>query len=174
MVREKRIGQTVIRVLEGDLTEQIVEAVVNAANNKLIMGGGVGGALKRRGGREIEDEAVAKGPIAVGEAITTGAGRLPAQYVIHAAVMGLDFKTDAQKIRTALVRTLKLAEEMSISTLALPALGTGVGRFSIASAAEVMLSTTAEHVRERTSSLREVIFCLFGPEAYQVFSQALA
>ncbi|MCM8763108.1 MAG: macro domain-containing protein, partial [Candidatus Omnitrophica bacterium] len=97
-----------IKVIEGDITDLAVDAIVNAANNKLVMGGGVAGAIKKKGGKEIEEEAVKKGPIKIGEAIETKAGRLKAKYVIHAATMGLDFKTDEIKIRNSCANSLKL------------------------------------------------------------------
>ncbi|MEM3087272.1 MAG: macro domain-containing protein [Halobacteria archaeon] len=90
-----------IELFQGDTTALEVDAIVNAANNRLLMGAGVAGAIKRRCGQEIEDEGVRKGPIPVGEAAVTGAGRLKARYVIHAAVMAMDFQTDAKKIRDA-------------------------------------------------------------------------
>src|SRR5262245_38949080 len=92
------IGDAAIETKQGDISQAQVDAVVNAANNHLWMGSGVAGALKRAGGSDIEREAVAKGPIAVGEAVVTGAGTLPARYVIHAAAMGLDLITDRSKI----------------------------------------------------------------------------
>src|SRR3990170_7908766 len=99
-----------IEVLRGDITKLELDALVNAANNRLWMGGGVAGALKRAGGPEIEAEAIKKGPIPIGEAVVTGAGKLKAKYVIHAAVMGQDLQTDATKIRQATVNSLKRAE----------------------------------------------------------------
>ena len=88
-----------IEILKGDITKLEVDAIVNAANNRMLMGGGVAGAIKRAGGKVIEDEAVKKGPIPIGEALVTKAGNLNAKYVIHAAVMGMDFRTDAEKIQ---------------------------------------------------------------------------
>src|SRR5437660_8004179 len=99
-------------VVEGDITKLEVDAIANAANDRLWMGAGVAGAIKRAGGEEIEREAVAKGPIAIGDAVATGAGDLPARHVIHAAVMGQDLVTNAFAIRTATRRTLEVAEEL--------------------------------------------------------------
>jgi O-acetyl-ADP-ribose deacetylase (regulator of RNase III) len=119
-------------VQQGDITRVKADALVNAANNHLWMGGGVAGALKREGGPEVEAEALAKGPIPVGEAAVTTAGRLPARYVIHAAVMGQDLRTDADKIQRATRNSLLRADEIGIKTVAFPALGTGVGGFPLA------------------------------------------
>ncbi|HID94836.1 MAG TPA: macro domain-containing protein, partial [Candidatus Latescibacteria bacterium] len=134
-----KIKGTRIRVVKGDITEQDVEAIVNAANNRLIMGGGVAGAIRKKGGPSIQKEATALGPIAIGEAVVTGGGRLKARYVIHAATMGMDFKTDETKIRAATRNSLKRAEEKKIISVAFPALGCGVGGFTPEKAARVMI-----------------------------------
>jgi len=165
---EWKVDGVTIKLQEGDITELEVDAIVNAANNKLLMGGGVAGAIKRKGGKEIEDEAVSKGPIPIGEAVVTAAGSLKAKYVIHAAVMALDFKTDADKIRNATINSLKRADELGIESIAFPALGTGVGRFPLDEAARVMYEAVRTHVEEGTS-LREIVFVLYGKEAYQAF-----
>src|SRR5215468_9753887 len=114
------IGDASIETQRGDISRVQVDAVVNAANNHLWMGAGVAGALKRAGGPEIEREAVAKGPINVGEAIVTNGGALPAKYVIHAAVMGQDLTTDRSKISRATRNSLTRAAELGISSIALP------------------------------------------------------
>ena len=105
-----------LEVVEGDITELDVDAVANAANNELWMGAGVAGAIKRAGGSEIEQEAVAQAPIAVGQAIATGAGNLRAKHVVHAAVMGQDLQTSAELISQATRRTLEVADELGCST----------------------------------------------------------
>src|SRR3990167_1403271 len=92
-----KIRNTGIRIIQGDITGLEVDAIVNAANNELVMGGGVAGAIKRKGGKGIEDEAVKKGPIEIGGAVSTSAGSLPAKYVIHAATMGMDFSRPADE-----------------------------------------------------------------------------
>ena len=128
-----------IEAYHGDITHLELEALVNAANNRLWMGGGVAGALKRAGGKEIENEAVQKGPIPLGEAAVTGAGKLKARYVIHAAVMGRDLKTDAEKIRQATKNSLLRGDEIGIRSIAFPALGTGVGGFPLGDCARIMI-----------------------------------
>jgi len=164
---------TRITLYQGDITELEVEAIVNAANNALWMGGGVAGAIKRKGGQEIEREAMAKGPIPIGEAIATGAGRLKARYVIHAAAMGTDLVTDAAKVRAATKNALLRAEELRLRSIAFPALGTGVGGFPYARAAQIMIETVQEHLRGETL-LEEVVFALYGEEAYRAFAEELA
>ena len=122
-----RIKNTEIKIIKGDITELKVDAIVNAANNKLVMGGGVAGAIKRKGGQIIEDEAVKKAPIKIGEAVVTSAGNLLTKYIIHAATMDMSFKTDEIKIRDSARNSLKVAQELKISSIAFPALGCGTG-----------------------------------------------
>ena len=161
-----------VRLWKGDITELETDAIVNAANSALWMGAGVAGAIKRAGGQEIEDEAVRHGPIRVGEAVITGAGRLKARFVIHAAVMGRDLMTDGEKIRSATKSALQRAEGLGVRTIALPALGTGVGRFSYAEAAKVMIDTVQGHLSGE-SCLEEVFFALYGDDAYGAFEEEL-
>lgn len=158
-----------IELFQGDITTLEVDAIVNAANNRLLMGAGVAGAIKRRGGQEIEDEGVRKGPIPVGEAAVTGAGKLRARYVIHAAVMAMDFETDAKKIRDATRNTLKRARELGIKSIAFPALGTGVGDFPLDECARIML----DEVHKGAADLERVVFALYGAEAHEAFERVL-
>jgi O-acetyl-ADP-ribose deacetylase (regulator of RNase III) len=160
-----------ISLVKGDIAQQDADAIVNAANNHLWMGAGVAGAIKRAGGREIEEEAVAKGPIPIGEAVATGAGRLRARYVIHAAVMGRDLRTDADKIRQATENSLRRADELALKSIAFPALGTGVGGFSLEECARIMLDVVHRHGASGTS-LERVVFVLYDQPAYQAFETA--
>jgi len=127
-----------VKLVRGDITQAEVDAIVNAANNRFIMGGGVAAAIKRRGGAEIEREAMAKGPVEVGEAVYTAAGSLKAKYVIHAAVMALDFKTNEEIIYRATKNALRLARSLGLRSIAFPALGCGVGRVPYAVSARAM------------------------------------
>lgn len=162
-----------IDVQQGDITQVEVDAVVNAANNHLWMGGGVAGALKRAGGPEVEAEALTKGPIPVGEAAVTTAGRLPARYVIHAAVMGQDLQTDAKKIRQATQNSLLRADELGIKTIAFPALGTGVGGFPLSECARIMIGEVIQYSTGETG-LETVTFVLFDEAVFGVFRHELA
>ena len=161
-----------IEVCQGDITQLELDALVNAANNRLWMGGGVAGALKRAGGKEIEDEALAKGPISIGEAAVTGAGKLKAKYVIHAAVMGQDLQTDAEKIRQATRNSLLRGDELGIKSIAFPALGTGVGGFSLNECARIMIGEVRQYSTGETR-LEKVVFVLYDEPAYQAFKQEL-
>lgn len=160
-----------IELVEGDIAALQVDAVANAANNALWMGAGVAGALKRAGGDEIEREAVALGPIEVGDAVATGAGRLPARWVIHGAVMGQDLQTDAELVARTTRRCLEVADGLGARSLALPAFGTGVGGFSVDECAWIMVETVEAYEPE---SLERVVFAVFGGEALTAFERALA
>jgi O-acetyl-ADP-ribose deacetylase (regulator of RNase III) len=156
-------------VREGDIAAVEVDAVANAANDHLWMGAGVAGALKRAGGEEIEREAVAKGPIPIGTAIATTAGRLPARYVIHGAVMGQDLTTNASLVRATTRACLALADELGCASLALPAFGTGVGGFPVDECARIMVDEARAF---EGSSLQRVTFAVFGADAARVFRDA--
>ena len=160
-----------LEVVEGDITRLEVDAIANAANDHLWMGAGVAGAIKRAGGEEIEREAVAKGPIPVGEAVATGAGSLPARWVVHGAVMGQDLRTSTEIVRRTTASCLRLADELGASSLALPAFGTGVGGFPLGECARLMV----DEVRGfEPSSLRRVVFAVYGDEARRAFEDALS
>ena len=159
-----------LSVVNGDITALEVDAIANAANNALWMGAGVAGAIKRAGGEEIEREAVAKGPIEAGEAVATGAGRLPAKWVIHGAVMGQDLRTDANLVRRTTESCLRVADELGARSLALPAFGTGVGGFPLEECAEIMVSAARAF---ESTSLERVIFAVFGDDSARAFRAAL-
>ncbi len=159
-----------LEVVEGDITTLDVDAIANAANNRLWMGAGVAGAIKRAGGEEIEREAVAQGPIEVGDAVATGAGRLKAHYVIHGAVMGQDLRTNAELVRKTTRRCVEVADELGLESIALPAFGTGVGGFPLDECARLMVDAARSY---QPRSLKRVIFAVFGAEAERAFSSAL-
>ncbi len=168
-----KIKNCEIKVIRQDITGLKADAIVNAANNKGVMGGGVAGAIKKKGGRVIEEEAVKKCPIEIGEAIFTAAGSLKAKYVIHAATMGLDFKTDEAKIRNSFRNSLRVADELGVKSIAFPALGCGVGGFPLLASAKIMAQEVWRYLREEKSGLQEIIFCLYDQEAYAVFEQGV-
>ena len=170
---ERKRRSTLIRIVQGDITEVDCDAVVNAANNHLWMGAGVAGAIKRKGGVEIQREAVAQGPIPVGEAVLTGAGKLRARFVIHAAAMGQDLKTGETEIREATRNSLLRAEEKGLRSISFPALGTGVGGFPLSDAARVMIKAVCDHVDAQESGLEEVEFVLFDAPALAAFEKVL-
>jgi|SRR5271165_4127189 len=162
-------GRIVIQ--QGDITEMDVDAIVNAANNDLILGAGVAGAIHRRGGGEIQRECNEIGSIPVGYAAITGAGKLAARHVIHAASMGLgDVRTTAKSLRTSTAHSLRLASERKFKTIAFPAIGTGVSGFPMEECAQIMLTETLAHLRGG-SSLETVYFVLFDAAALTVFQR---
>lgn len=168
-----KIKDTEIKIIRADITSLECDAIVNAANNKLEMGGGVAGAIKKKGGKEIEEEALKKGPIDIGEAIATSAGKLRAKYVIHAATMGMDFRTDEEKIRNSCRNSLKVANNLKLGSLAFPALGCGVGAFPLLASAKIMAQEVLRHLREEESSLKEIIFSLYDQEAFDIFKNGV-
>ncbi|MEM0202643.1 MAG: macro domain-containing protein [Archaeoglobaceae archaeon] len=161
-----------IEALHGDITKLEVDAIVNAANTHLYMGGGVAGAIKKAGGKEIEEEAVKKGPIKIGEAVVTSAGKLKAKFVIHAPTMELDFKTDEKKVRSAMIAALKKAEELGVQSIAFPALGTGVGGLPKDLVAKIMVEELKKHVESGTK-LKKVIFVDINKEQVEFFKKEI-
>jgi O-acetyl-ADP-ribose deacetylase (regulator of RNase III)/ADP-ribose pyrophosphatase YjhB (NUDIX family) len=166
-----KVRDVEVRVVQGDITELAVEAIVNAANNELVMGGGLAGVIKKKGGQGIEDEAVRRGPIEVGEAVATKAGKLKAKFVIHAATMALDHQTNEHFIRASCANALNCAMELGLKSVALPALGCGVGRFPLIGAAKIMTQEVLRVAREGKTSLEEVVFCLYDNEAFSIFDK---
>jgi O-acetyl-ADP-ribose deacetylase len=158
-----------LEVAEGDIAQLEVDAVANAANDHLWMGSGVAGALKRAGGDEIEREAVAKGPIPLGSAVATRAGRLQAKHVIHGAVMGQDLQTNADLVRQTTRSCLALADELGARSVALPAFGTGVGGFPLDDCARIMVDEARAY---EPHALERVVFAVFGDDARQAFEDA--
>lgn len=161
-------GKT-IECRQGDIAEVDTDAIVNAANNHLWMGSGVAGAIKRKGGQIIEEEAIKKGPIEVGQAVATGAGRLKARYVIHAAVMGQDLVTDAESIEKATLNSLQLADKLKLRSIAFPALGTGVGGFPIDECARIMIAQAVDFLKN-SRSIEKIIFVLFDNNGLASFA----
>ena len=162
-----------IKVIQGDITVLDVEAIVNPANSWLIMGGGVAAAIKKAGGRVIEDEARRHAPLAVGEAIATTAGRLKAKYVIHAPTMQkLAMKINVKNVRLAMRAALNCAKELGIKSIAFPGLGTGVGGVPLHKAAEVMVDELKCHL-EAGTSLNEVILVGFREDLAREFLKAV-
>jgi O-acetyl-ADP-ribose deacetylase (regulator of RNase III) len=168
----REIGRLQLSVVLGDITEQTSDAVVNAANNHLWMGAGVAGAIKAKGGIEIEREAMKLGPIEPGQAVTTTAGRLKARYCIHAAAMGQDLVTGAELIAGATRSALAEAARLELDSVAFPALGTGVGGFPAGACARLMIAAALSHSRGN-SRPGLVSFVLRDEPAFRSFAEAL-
>lgn len=168
-----------IALRQGDLTEAPVDAIVNAANNDLILGGGVAGAIRARGGPSIQAECDRLGPIPIGEAAITGAGALRARYVIHAASMRLGGRTTETALREATRNSLRRAAERGLKSIAFPAIGTGIAGFPIERCAAVMLEEIRDHLRGagppgRLAPVERVEMVLFDEHGLSAFEQALA
>lgn len=160
-----------IVVQQGDLTEMDTDAIVNAANNDLILGGGVAGAIRRKGGEEIQKECDAIGQLPVGWAALTTGGRLKARYVIHAASMQLGGGTTAEALRSSTAHALRIASQRELKTIAFPAVGTGIAGFPLEQCAEIMLKEVARHLQGPTT-IEKVYFVLFDEAAQEVFEVA--
>ena len=160
-----------IQIQQGDITEMDVDAIVNAANNDLILGAGVAGAIHRKGGQSIQDECNEIGSIPLGYAAITRAGNLKARYVIHAASMGLGGeRTTAKSLRTSIAHSLRIAKEKKLKAVAFPAVGTGVSGFPMDECAEIMLGEAIQHLKGSTS-LETIYFVLFDVVARDTFAR---
>jgi O-acetyl-ADP-ribose deacetylase len=158
-----------LEIADGDIAAQHTDAVVNAANNELWMGAGVAGALKAKGGPQVESDAMAQGPIEPGECVVTTFGRLPVpRFVIHAVVMRQDLRTSRDFIERAVHSALRTAEGLGLRSLSMPALGTGVGGFPIDECARVTIGAIRSHITA-ASPLQLVRLVLFGQPAYRAF-----
>jgi O-acetyl-ADP-ribose deacetylase len=163
------MGMAELEVIDGDVTSLEVDAIANAANTQLKHGGGVAAAISRAGGPAVQRESDEKAPIALGEAVETSAGEMPARYVIHAATMELGGPTSAEIIEKATRSTVGKADELGCRSLALVAFGTGVGGFALDEAARIMVGAAREH----GGGLERIVFAVRGDEAAQAFGRAI-
>ena len=161
---------TKILLTKGDLTDTEVDAIVNAANNDLQLGGGVAGAIRRKGGPKIQAECDEIGAIPVGGAAITSGGNLKARHVIHAASMTLGGRTSAQSLRSSTAHSLRIAAQRGLRTIAFPAVGTGIAGFPMRECAEIMLREARKHL-EGPTSLEIISFVLFDAEGLGIFEE---
>jgi len=168
-----QVNGITIELAQGDLTDLVVDAIVNAANSQLILGAGVAGAIRAKGGPSIQVECSRIGFCEVGEAVITGAGKLPAQYVIHAVGPHMGEGSERGKLASATRAALRLAEDRHLTSIAFPAISTGVFGYPYESCAEVMLRVIIDHTFEDSITLQRVIVCLFDSPAYQIFAREL-
>lgn len=157
---------------QGDLTEMDVDAIVNAANNDLLLGGGLAGVIRRRAGDAIQRECNEIGSIPVGGAAITSGGKLKARHVIHAASMELGGQTTARALRSSTAHTLRIAAEKGLQSIAFPAVGTGIGGFPLSECAEIMLREVAQHLKGPTT-LEKIYFVLFDAKALAAFDKVM-
>ena len=163
-----------IRLEEGNLVLLDVEAVVNAANKNLVLGGGVAGAIRHFGGPTIQEECDIKAPIKTGEAVITGGGKLKAKYVIHAVGPIYGEGNEDEKLASATQNSLRIAREKKIKTIAFPAVSTGIFGFPLKRCSQIMIQEAMDFVKDRNNEYpEEIIFCLYGQESFSIFQQIL-
>lgn len=159
-------------LIEGDITELDVDAIVNAANSQLQLGTGVAGAIKEKGGPSIQEECNKLGGTYVGGAVLTGAGNLKAKHVIHAVGPRMGEGEEESKLRNATMNSLLVAAEHGLKSIAFPAISTGVFGFPVDKCADIMLTVAVEYLK-RPGNLEEVCFCLWGEENYSIFKRTI-
>jgi O-acetyl-ADP-ribose deacetylase (regulator of RNase III) len=169
---EKKVGQAVLEVNQCDLTEMDTDAIVNAANAQLILGGGVAGAIRTEGGPKIQEECDAIGGTFVGGAVITTGGNLKARHVIHAVGPRMGEGNEEEKLKNATLNSLKVADESNLTSITFPAISTGIFGFPKERCAEIMLGTVIDYLKGDTG-LKRVAFCLHGASSYEIFSETL-
>ena len=167
-----QINNKTLELAEGDITELDTDAIVNAANSSLILGAGVAGAIRAKGGPAIQRECDEIGGCPVGGAVITGGGNLKAQHVIHAVGPRKGEGDEEEKLKNATLNSLKVADDNGLKSIGYPAISTGVYGFPIERCAEIMLSATIDYLQGETG-LEKVVYCLYGQEAFGVFEGVL-
>jgi O-acetyl-ADP-ribose deacetylase len=157
-----------IVIIAGDLVDQDVDAIVNAANNDLVLGGGVAGAIRSRGGPTIQEQCETHGPVRIGESAVTTGGELSARHVIHAASMALGGATTTESLESSMNHAFQIADELGVKTIAIPAVGTGIAGFPIDECAVVMARSLRKALANGWGP-DEVRFVLFGDGARRAF-----
>jgi O-acetyl-ADP-ribose deacetylase (regulator of RNase III) len=175
-ILEIKIGEKILKLVKGDITDLDVDCIVNAANSYLKLGGGVAGAIRRKGGPQIQkecDEIISKqGEIPSGEAVITTGGNLKARYVIHAIGPIYGEGDEEEKLKNATESSLKLADKHGVRSIAFPAISTGVFGFPKKRCAEIMLTAAIQYINRKTS-LNQIVFCLFDEETFSIFKETL-
>jgi len=166
------INEKILQLIEGDITEMDTEAIVNAANAQLVLGGGVAGAIRRKGGPSIQEQCDKIGGTFVGGAVITEAGDLKAKYVIHAVGPRMGEGNEDEKLKNATLNSLKLAEEKGIKSLTFPAISTGIFGYPAQRCAEIMLGTVSEYLKGKTN-IEKVCFCLYNEQSFNIFEKQL-
>ncbi|RLI04076.1 O-acetyl-ADP-ribose deacetylase [Candidatus Bathyarchaeota archaeon] len=167
-----KVKNSIIELTKGDITDLEVDAIVNAANSQLKLGGGVAGAIRRKGGPKIQEECDRIGYCPVGGAVITSAGNLKAKYVIHAVGPRYGEGDEDNKLKNATLNSLKIADQYKVKTIAFPAISTGIFGFPKDRCAKIMLSTAAEYLKGQTG-IEKVVFCLYDDETFRVFQEKL-
>ena len=166
------INNKTLELAEGDITELHTDAIVNAANASLILGAGVAGAIRTKGGPAIQEVCNEIGGCPVGGAVITTGGNLKARHVIHAVGPRKGEGDEEEKLKNATLNSLKVANDNGLKSIGFPAISTGIFGFSIERCAEIMLSSTIDYLTEETR-LEKVVFCLYGQDTFEVFEGVL-
>jgi O-acetyl-ADP-ribose deacetylase (regulator of RNase III) len=169
---ERKVGRAVIEVNQCDITEMETDAIVNAANAQLILGAGVAGAIKAKGGPKIQEECDAIGGTFVGGAVITTGGNLKAKHVVHAVGPRMGEGNEDEKLKNATLNSLKVADENNLTSITFPAISTGIFGFPKERCAELMLQTAIDYLKGDTG-LKRVVFCLHGASSFDIFSDTL-
>lgn len=169
---KKQVNNRIIELVKGDITEMETDAVVNAANAQLILGGGVAGAIRRKGGHKIQEECDKIGGTYVGGAVITTGGNLKARHVIHAVGPMMGEGDEDNKLRNATINSLKVADGNNLKSISFPAISTGIFGYPLDRCAEIMLSETISYLKGKTE-IQKVVFCLFDEKSFNVFVQTL-
>ncbi len=169
---ERVINQSILELVQGDITEMETDAIVNAANVQLLLGGGVAGAIRRKGGASIQEDCKRIGGTHVGGAVITTGGNLKAKHVIHAVGPRMGEGGEDGKLKDATLNSLKIADQHHLQSISFPAISTGIFGYPLDRCARVMLSTAVEYLKGKTG-LRRVVFCLFGEESFSGFVDEL-
>jgi O-acetyl-ADP-ribose deacetylase (regulator of RNase III) len=171
-MRELKIQSSTIKLVQGDITELNTDVIVNAANSQLILGGGVAGAIRSKGGPKIQEECNKIGGTFVGGAVITSGGNLKAKYVIHAVGPRMGEGNEDQKLKNATINSLKLMDKHGLKTIAFPAISTGIFGYPIDRCAKIMISSVKEYL-SATTSIEDVIFCLYTGSDFKIFEEEL-
>ncbi len=171
-MNEITIGNSKIKLIQGDITELNTDVIVNAANAQLIMGGGVAGTIRRKGGAIIQEECNKIGGIFVGGAVITTGGNLNAKHVIHAVGPRMGEGNEDEKLKNATLNSLKLMDEHELKNIAFPAISTGIFGYPIEKCAKIMISTAKEYLSGETK-IEEIFFCLYSKPDFKVFKKEL-
>ncbi len=172
IVSEKKIDGKTLRLFKGDITERQVDAIVNAANSHLQHGGGVAGAIVRKGGQVIQKESDRIGFVPVGNAAITGAGSLPCRFVIHAVGPRMGEGDEDNKLKNAILNSLKLASGKGLKSISVPAISSGIFGFPKGRCATILVGEAARYLKENPkTSLELVEFCIYDDVTLEHFKR---
>ena len=169
---QRVINQSILELVQGDITEMETDAIVNAANVQLVLGGGVAGAISKKGGPSIQEECKRIGGTHVGGAVITTGGNLKAKHVIHAVGPRMGEGDEDGKLKNAILNSLEIADKHQLESISFPAVSTGIFGYPLDRCAQIMLSTAIEYLKGETG-LRRIVFCLYGEESFSGFADEL-